>query len=697
MTADRWQQVATVYEAVLALAPEARAEYLAAACRDDPELRQEVDSLLAHASRPVLVDGSVWDAAEGVIDIECAGDLPQGTRIGPYCVGALLGRGGMGQVYRARDMKLQRDVAVKILPERFVNDTGRVARFTLEAQILASLNHPNIGAIYGFEQSNHVHALILELIDAPTLAERIANGPLALDTALPIARQIVDALEAAHEHGIVHRDLKPANIKVKPDGTVKVLDFGLAKLQEHVRNISEPVSASPPPSEIENSPITAAGMVLGTAAYMSPEQAEAEVADKRSDIWAFGCVLYEMLTGVRAYAGKAATSVNVLRDEPDWRAVQHFPAPVQRLLRRCLQKDRKKRLADIADARLELDDAVAATPNYAHSPPVSARRRERIGWIVLAAVAAVLGWLASSPRDRVPETRLEMVTPPTIDPLSLAVSPDGESVVFAAAGEQGVTQLWLRSLPAGSSRPLPHTARAASPFWSHDGKSLGFFADRKLKRLDLATGVVTILAESGGGGGGSWNASGTILFAPRRLGPILRVAASGGTPVPVTKLASNHGGHLHPQFLPDGRRFVFYPGWRRRKSAVCCAGPLALRPPGKAVCTALRWIGCHAEWCSRVGLRSDCCRRRECSRVIGIVCRGHRLPLWHVDRNPPVRMVRPARSFDWESGRPGYWKSNQSIIVSGRAHVGYASCTGRQRGRLVARYFTRRALAFYKT
>jgi eukaryotic-like serine/threonine-protein kinase len=248
MSPARWRQVATIYEAVLPLAPEARAEYLVGACRDDPELRHELESLIAHAGRPVLVDQSVWETADGIIDFEFAPELQLGTQIGGYRVGELLGAGGMGQVYHARDMKLQRHVAMKILPAAFVNDGDRVARFLREAQMLASLNHPNIGAIYGFEESGHIHALILELVDGPTLSDRIANGALPADEALAIARQIADALETAHEHGIVHRDLKPANIKVQRDGTVKVLDFGLAKLQDtlgpQAANARLPVSIS---------------------------------------------------------------------------------------------------------------------------------------------------------------------------------------------------------------------------------------------------------------------------------------------------------------------------------------------------------------------------------------------------------------------------------------------------------------------
>ena len=311
MTSERWEQIVHVYEAALEQPPEARDAWLAETCRDDPALRGEVESLIAREDAAILIDQPLDVAAAAALDD--APRLEPGTSVGPYRVSGLIGEGGMGQVYRAHDTKLQRDVALKILPDVFVHDPDRRARFTREAHVLASLNHPNIGGIHGFEDSGQVHALVLELVEGPTLADRIAQGPLPVDEALAIARQIADALEAAHEHGIVHRDLKPANIKVREDGTVKVLDFGLARPAgpSHAaptasdptgpHGLNVPNAGSP---TIMSPAITAIGVILGTAAYLSPEQAKGKAADKRSDIWAFGCVLFEMLTGKRAFEGE---------------------------------------------------------------------------------------------------------------------------------------------------------------------------------------------------------------------------------------------------------------------------------------------------------------------------------------------------------------------------------------------------------
>src|SRR5262247_2165833 len=306
----------------------------------------------------------------------------------------------MGQVYRARDTKLDRDVAIKILPEAFAHDADRLARFQREAKTLASLNHPNIAGIYGLEESDGVSALVMELVEGDDLSQRIARGPIPIDEALPIARQIADALEAAHEQGIIHRDLKPANIKIRSDGTVKVLDFGLAKLAESsavAGTNSSPLSLSP--TITSPALMTGVGVLLGTAAYMAPEQAKGKPADKRSDIWAFGCVLYEMLAGRRAFEGDdvADTLANVLKTQPDWTALPATTPPaIRRLLRRCLQKDAKGRLQDIGDARIEIKDAQATTdPEIATLPiPVVGRRRERVAWTLLAVCTFALAALA---------------------------------------------------------------------------------------------------------------------------------------------------------------------------------------------------------------------------------------------------------------------------------------------------------------
>ncbi len=483
--------------------------------------------------------------------------LTPGTRIGVYEITAQIGEGGMGQVYRATDTKLKREVAIKILPPLLADDADRLARFQREAEVLASLNHPNIGGIYGIEESHGARALVLELVEGDDLSQRIARGAIPLDEALLIAKQIVEALEAAHERGIVHRDLKPANTKVRPDGTVKVLDFGLAKAMESAPASAATVSRSPT--------MTNAGMILGTAAYMAPEQARGKVADRRADIWAFGCVLYEMLTGRRTFAGDEVSDVlaSVLTREPDLAALPvNTPPSIRRLLRRCLEKDRNERLRDIGDARIEIRDALAgADPEAAvlGAPRADRFRRERLAWLgALAALALALGasliW-ALRPTPTASEMRVDISTPPTTAPFSLAISPDGRTIAFVATAE-GQSRLWLRSLESGSAASVKGTDGAEAPFWSPDSRSIGFFADGKLSRLDVDGGSVRILAAAPLGQNGTWSRDDVILFASLGL-PISRVPATGGEPVALSGLAQQ-GSDFSPQFLPDGRHFLYY-------------------------------------------------------------------------------------------------------------------------------------------
>jgi eukaryotic-like serine/threonine-protein kinase len=500
--------------------------------------------------------------------------LAVGTRLGSFEVTGVLGAGGMGEVYRARDTRLKRDVALKILPASFATDPDRLARFQREAEVLASLNHPNIAAIHGLEEGPaeagpYVHALVMELVDGETLADRIARGAIPVDEALPIARQIAEALEVAHEQGIIHRDLKPANIKVKPDGTVKVLDFGLAKLND--LNASNDPNGPSVPNVLSMSPtitspalMTGVGVLLGTAAYMSPEQAKGRPADKRSDIWAFGCVLYEMLTGKRAFEGDdvADTLANVLKSQPDWTALpDHTPGDLRRLLRRCTEKDRKRRLFDIGDARLDIEDELTGTA----APPIVRRisRRERLWWMlavgmVLLAAGSALVWERRELPPAAP-MQVEITTPPTSDPISLALSPDGRNIVFVGTAN-GRSRLWVRSLDSPSARPLDRTEGASFPFWSADSRSVGFFADTKLKRIDLDGGLVQVLTNAPEGRGGTWNAEGTILFTPNSGGPIFRIPSTGGQPVAVTRIADGSQvlNHRSPFFLPDRRHFLYY-------------------------------------------------------------------------------------------------------------------------------------------
>ncbi|BCS31078.1 hypothetical protein TBR22_A02780 [Luteitalea sp. TBR-22] len=496
--------------------------------------------------------------------------LTSGSRLGVYQILAPIGAGGMGQVFRARDTTLDRDVALKVLPDAFAADGERVARFTREAKTLAALNHPHIGAIYGLEARDGLTALVMELVEGEDLSQRIARGPIPIDEALPLATQIAEALEAAHEQGIIHRDLKPANIKVRGDGTVKVLDFGLAKAlgPEGRSATAGGVSASMSPT-MTSPAMTAMGMILGTAAYMSPEQARGRAVDRRADIWAFGAVLYEMLTAQRAFPGEDVTETlaAVVRAEPDWTRLPPGVSPtLVTHLQRCLEKDPRQRLQAIGDMRLALAGAFEtdAAPATAPSP---AAARGRLPWMVAAVATVVAAALAvpalrhlrETPPPAPPEMRLDIATPTTEAPLDFALSPDGRALVFVASGD-GPPRLWLRRFDQAEARPLAGTEGARGPFWSPDSRVVGFFANRTLQRLDLAGGAPQGLAAATGVTiAGSWNAEGTILFAPRALGTLARVAAAGGTPVAVTQLDAPHQvAHRAPQFLPDGRQFLFY-------------------------------------------------------------------------------------------------------------------------------------------
>ena len=413
MTDERWPRVKALFQAAVERPAEERDAFLAAATGDDEALRREVESLLTSDTSDVSFLDRLPVASESVLADPLAAPpasmdhtpshtvLTAGLRVGPYEIVAPLGAGAMGEVYRARDTKLNRDVALKVLPERFALDPDRLARFTREAQLLAALNHPNIAAIYGLEESNGAQALVLELVDGPTLADRIALGPIPLDEALTIARQIAEALEAAHEKGIIHRDLKPANIKIARNGVVKVLDFGLAKVWDGA-----------PQSDLSGSPrLTATDLgertILGTPAYMSPEQARGQSLDRRTDIWSFGCVLYEMLTGRAPFAGDTIsdTLAAILEREPDWTMLPaDTPVPIRRLLRRCLEKDRKRRLDSAADARLEIDDAIASPA--AETLALAATPSRRVTPVAIAAlagvtvIAALVAWIADAARAR---------------------------------------------------------------------------------------------------------------------------------------------------------------------------------------------------------------------------------------------------------------------------------------------------------
>jgi serine/threonine-protein kinase len=492
--------------------------------------------------------------------------LTPGTRLGPYEIAVQIGVGGMGEVYRATDTNLKRAVAIKVLPASVAADAERLARLLREAEVLASLNHPNIAAIYGLERSGATTALVMELVEGPTLADRIARGAIPLDEALPIAKQIAEALDTAHEQGIIHRDLKPANIKVRPDGAVKVLDFGLAKVLEPVGTALPNVSQSPtitPPA------MTEAGMILGTAAYMSPEQAKGRVVEKRADVWAFGCVLFEMLTGRRAFAGEdvSETLAFIITKEPDWvRLPVTTPPAIHRLLRRCLEKDPKERLRDIADARIEIRDAMSSPAAEHAGVRVETRspRWHRLRMVAGAVLATgvLIGaavWRAMSPAPS-HVSRLTMTSSGaaalTISGVGrdLALTPNGKHVVYV--GDNG-TQLFVRALDA--LEPVAITRGAVSgPFVSPDGQWVGFFDDNNLKKVAITGGpAITIALANGDHRGATWAPDNTIIFATGSTGTLRRVSASGGMSEVLADPAQGEANHAWPEILPGGGAVLF--------------------------------------------------------------------------------------------------------------------------------------------
>jgi len=506
-----------------------------------------------------------------------------GTRLGVYEITAQIGEGGMGQVYRARDTKLDRDVAIKILPEAFAHDADRLARFTREAKTLASLNHPNIAHIHGLEESGGITALVLELVEGDDLSLRISRGAIPLDEALPIAKQIAEALEAAHEQGIIHRDLKPANIKVRADSTVQVLDFGLAKAIEGPGGAGW--AGVPGAEALENSPtittpaMTLRGMILGTAAYMAPEQAKGKLVDRRADLWAFGVVVYEMLTGRRAFRGEDTTDTiaAVINKEPDWSALPAAtPATIRTLLRRCLEKDRKRRLDSAADARLEIEEALTAPAAGTAPASTSSRATSSRGlWIALAVAAVVIIALATPAVRHLRETPALSavrfgVFPPenttftssgaAVPTTQFAVSPDGTRLAFVATAAAGRPMVWIRPLDSMQAKMLPGTEDAAYPFWSPDCRFVGFFAQGKLKKVDVAGGPPQALSDAPSldTRGATWNRDGIIVFPSSSTSGLMQVNANGGALAPAIPLRDGDISYRWPSFLPDGRHFLFY-------------------------------------------------------------------------------------------------------------------------------------------
>jgi len=505
--------------------------------------------------------------------------LTSGEKLGPYEVLAPLGAGGMGEVYRARDPRLDREVAIKVLPDTFARDKERVLRFEREAKVLASLSHPNIAAIYGFEEHHDVRFLVLELVEGQTLAERLERGPMPLNESLEVCKQIAEAVEAAHEQGIMHRDLKPANVKITPEGEVKVLDFGLAKT----------LTGEASGSNIANSPTITAehtrpGVVLGTAAYMSPEQARGRSLDKRTDVWSFGCVLYECLVGRRPFEGETTSDVmaQILEREPDWTSLPgSTPLPVQRLLQRSLVKDRRKRLRDIGDAALELEEVLlggtrALSPTFASvKPPI--RRKQSVFLILVGLSAFALGLVlaaaigrrvASPDRSAADNVARYTVTLPRgttigtgrfaplgVERSSLTLSPDGKLLVFVGVTD-GVSRLFLRRADTLDAAPLPQTEGAFDPFFSTDGQWIAFFADGKLKKVSPLGGVPVGVCEAPLPKGGSWGSDDRIVFSRDDGLEICVVSSGGGTPRSL--LARGRGGPLNsPQWLEGGKWLLY--------------------------------------------------------------------------------------------------------------------------------------------
>jgi serine/threonine-protein kinase len=476
----------------------------------------------------------------------------------------------MGEVYRAHDTKLGRDVAIKVLPANFVNDPERLSRFQREARMLAALNHANIATIYGLEQSGEVTCLVMELVSGETLAERVKAGPLEIEEALKIAVQIAEALEAAHEKSIIHRDLKPANVKVTPEGKVKVLDFGLAKAFA-----GDAANDDPSNSPTLSAAGTMQGMILGTAAYMSPEQARGKACDKRTDIWAFGCVLYELLTGRQAFQGETTTEIlaAVLKEEPEWKILPvSTPTKIRDLLRRCLQKDLNRRVRDAGDVRIEIEE-VLATPGMTEPTAVvkgvhTLGRRPLmlgVGILVLVAAIASLATWNLKPSAPQPVSRVAITLPPgqqlagVENGPAVALSPDGAQIAYVAT-QGGKQQIYLRRMDSLEARSVAGTEGAVGLFFSPDSQWVGFFADGKLKKVSVSGGAALTLGDAEIPLGATWGSQGMIAFVPTNFSALQQVTDAGGSPQPLTRLEKGEVSHRWPEFLPGGAAVLFTAG-----------------------------------------------------------------------------------------------------------------------------------------
>jgi Tol biopolymer transport system component len=577
---ERWSATERIFHAALERPAETRAAFLAEACGDDAELRREVESLLEGVSSTGFLEQPALQVAAGLVTSARRAPLT-GQRLGVYSITALLGRGGMGEVYRARDTRLGREVAIKVLPPALTAHPDRLARFEREARVLASLNHPHIGMLYGLEESGGHLALVLELVEGDTLADRLGRGPIPLKEALSWARQIADALDAAHEKGIVHRDLKPANIKITPQDVIKVLDFGLARTYGAG---SEAGVTAPPTITVE------AGLIVGTAAYMSPEQARGQAVDRRADVWAFGCVLYELLTGRLAFAGATVpdTLAAVLHQEPDWTALPAgLPLSITTLLRRCLEKDVRQRRRDIGDIRAEVDDALArpgqAAPSAAHEPVAEPRRGLRLALaaaVVIAAAAAGAGarqWVLGPPTapsaapslmDARPTPKLKRMTDAIGIEEAAAVSPNGKDLAFVASDLAGHRQIWIRRLAGGNAIQITTDAVDHEyPRWTPDSEAIVYFTPAE--KEDEAGKLYDIRAYGGSPRGLAPSSTGADVGRDGRLatfqktaaGMALVILAPDGTSTGETiSIERNALEYSPPRWSPDQRSIAFYLG-----------------------------------------------------------------------------------------------------------------------------------------
>jgi serine/threonine protein kinase len=573
VTPERWQQVERAYHAALAADPAARAALLDEVCAGDEALRLEVTALLEHqpAAEKFLAEPAIAVAARALTgDVD---SIAAGSQFGTYRILGALGAGGMGVVYRARDTQLERDVAIKVLPSQFTADPERRARFAREARLLATLNHPNIGAIYGLQESGTLTGLVLELVQGRTLAQRLEHRPLSVPQALAIAGQIADALEAAHRKHIIHRDLKPANIVLQGSGDrlsgearVKVLDFGLGK---SIVGDAEDEATRQPATMSAGS---VGARIVGTPAYMSPEQARGEVVDHRTDIWAFGCVLYEMLAGRRAFDGKTITDTlaAVLERAPDWGALPpSIPAPILALLRQCLQKDPRRRLHDIADARIQIDDALTApaeTSSATASRPAALTIASMVGGALVSALAM---WLLTrpAPQDSAPLARWSINASPALPPAkgshSIAIAPDGSFIAYVVGAGKNQGRLVVRWRDRTEPTPIAGVSAATNLFVSPDSRWIGYveISTFTLRKVAVTGGPPITLARLPGVPiGASWLDDSTAIIATNKgTTGLLRVAAGSAEPTGITELDDNHGelGHWHPSVLPGGRAVLF--------------------------------------------------------------------------------------------------------------------------------------------